>query len=79
MPIGQELRVDRYADPFKIVGVLEDLPANTHFEFELLLSYASCIKYWILYMFALGRTPVPSVAKLLELTMGCHPWITFAM
>jgi putative ABC transport system permease protein len=44
--IGKSLMIDRYNEPFKIVGVLEELPSNSHLNFELLLSYASCIKYW---------------------------------
>lgn len=46
MVIGEELAVDRYEDNFKIVAVCEDVPANSHLDFDLLLSYASCIRYW---------------------------------
>ena len=44
--LGQELRIDRYPDAFQIVGVCEDVPANSSLQFEVLASYASCIRYW---------------------------------
>lgn len=44
--IGEVLQIDQYSDPFKIVGVCEDIPANSSIQFELLTSYASCIRYW---------------------------------
>lgn len=44
--IGKELGIDRYFDNFKVVGICEDIPANSHLQFEMLLSYASCIQYW---------------------------------
>ena len=44
--LGEELIIDRYPDPFKIVGVLEDVPANSSMQFEMLISYASAIRYW---------------------------------
>ena len=44
--LGQELHIRRYPDPFKIVGICEDIPPNSSLQFELLLSYASCIRYW---------------------------------
>lgn len=44
--IGRELRIDNYDHPFRIVGVFADVPANSHLQFELLLSYSSTIRYW---------------------------------
>lgn len=44
--IGQELTIDRYQEPFVVVGVCEDVPANSVLEFDMLLSYASAIRYW---------------------------------
>jgi len=44
--IGQELQIDQYPDPFKIVGVCEDIPANSSIDFQILGSYATCIRYW---------------------------------
>ncbi len=44
--LDEELLVDRYEQPFKIVGICEDVPENSHLKFDLLLSYASCIRYW---------------------------------
>lgn len=44
--LGEELRLDRYPDPFKIVGICEDVPSNSLLQFDLLASYATCIRYW---------------------------------
>lgn len=44
--IGEEIRVDRYENAFKIVGICEDVPANSLLDFDLLLSYATAVKYW---------------------------------
>lgn len=44
--IGEEIKIDRYPEAFKIVAVCEDAPANSLLEFDLLCSYASCIRYW---------------------------------
>lgn len=44
--LGEELRLDRYQDVFKIVGVCEDVPSNSFLQFDLLASYATCIRYW---------------------------------
>ena len=37
-PIGQELMVDDQF-PFRVTGVMEDTPSNSHIHFDLLLSY----------------------------------------
>ncbi len=44
--IGENLLVDRYQEPFKIVAICEDVPENSSLQFDLLVSYASCIRYW---------------------------------
>lgn len=44
--IGKEIHIDRYPDPFRIVGVAENPPLNSHLHFDLLISYASAIRYW---------------------------------
>ncbi len=44
--IGTSLVLDRYSDPFEIVAVCASLPANSSIRFEIMPSYASCIKYW---------------------------------
>jgi len=44
--IGQELMVNRYADPFKVVAVAENVPSKSTLQFELLISYKSAIRYW---------------------------------
>jgi len=43
--IGQELQIEQHPDPYKIVGVLEDVPANSLLQFEMLLSYSSFVRY----------------------------------
>ena len=44
--IDQEIRINQYPDPFKIVGICKSPPANSSLDFDLLISYASCIRYW---------------------------------
>lgn len=44
--VGETLQLDRYGDPFKIVAICEDVPANSTIEFDLLVSYASMIRYF---------------------------------
>ena len=44
--IGQELMIDRDPDPYRIVAVCENVPANSHLQFDILGSYASIIRYW---------------------------------
>ncbi len=44
--IGKDLRVDTYDHPFRVVGICADAPVNSHLDFDLLLSYASTIRYW---------------------------------
>ena len=44
--LGKELKIDRYREPFKIVGVCEDVPENSLLQFDLLLSYVSTKRYW---------------------------------
>lgn len=44
--LGEELRLNRFPDVFKIVGVCEDVPSNSFLQFDLLVSYATRIRYW---------------------------------
>ena len=44
--IGETLQIRTYEEPFKIVGICEDVPANSTLQFDMLLSYASAIRYW---------------------------------
>lgn len=44
--LGKPISIDRYPDPFVITGILENVPTNSTLQFEVLLSYASCIRYW---------------------------------
>lgn len=44
--LGEELRLNRLPDVFKIVGVCEDVPSNSFLQFNLLTSYATRIRYW---------------------------------
>jgi putative ABC transport system permease protein len=39
-PLGKTVRVNKRR-PFKITGVFKDMPANTHFKTEMLISYAT--------------------------------------
>ena len=43
--LGSALRVDHHADPFTVVGVCEDVPTHSHLQFDVLVSYASFIRY----------------------------------
>ena len=41
-PVGQSLEVlGSYNRPFKVVGVMEDTPENTHYKFDILISLGS--------------------------------------
>ena len=44
-PIGQILSVDKKVD-YEITGVFEDVPANSHLKFDILLSYPSLINHY---------------------------------
>ncbi|MEM9921579.1 MAG: ABC transporter permease, partial [Bacteroidota bacterium] len=44
--IGKTVRINRVLEDFKIVGVFEDVPANSTLQFQILISYASGIRYW---------------------------------
>ncbi len=43
--LGRSLRFDRREDPYEIVGVLEEVPANSTLQFDLLISYETVIRY----------------------------------
>ena len=44
--LGKTVLIDNAADPYTIVGVLDDVPANSLLQFDMLLSYASAIRYF---------------------------------
>ena len=44
--LGQNLQTDQSERPFTIVAVVEDFPANSHLQPDLLLSYASLPELW---------------------------------
>lgn len=39
--VGETIKLSIASDPMKVVGVIEDSPANTHLKFELLFSYTT--------------------------------------
>lgn len=49
-PVGKILRVENKYD-FEVTGVIEDVPANSHFSFDVLASFYSLreIMNWVLY------------------------------
>lgn len=44
--LGEDLIIDRYQDPFKIIAICEDVPDNSTLDFDMLLSYATMIRYF---------------------------------
>ncbi|MEM1215304.1 MAG: ABC transporter permease [Bacteroidota bacterium] len=44
--LGEMIQVDQEEEFYEVVGVLDELPPNTHFNFDCLLSYASIINYF---------------------------------
>ncbi len=41
-PIGKEIRIlSGYNRPFKVTGIIEDVPENTHYKFDILMSLKS--------------------------------------
>ncbi len=38
-PLGQTLEID--GDPFEVTGIMEDVPGNSHFTFDLLVSFTT--------------------------------------
>ncbi len=44
--LGETVLFNTAEDPYTIVGVLEDIPANSLLQFDMLLSYASAIRYF---------------------------------
>src|SRR5690606_4971719 len=43
--LGKELMLNNYQDPFSIVGISEDVPANSFLQFNVLVSYSTFIRY----------------------------------
>ncbi len=44
--VGQYVYLNQYEEPFTIVGICEDVPANSLLQFDLLISYPSAIRYF---------------------------------
>jgi len=43
--LGRSLRIDRQDDPYEVVGVLENVPANSTLQFDMLGFYQTVIRY----------------------------------
>ncbi len=37
-PIGRELKLKNWRDPLRVVGIMQNIPTNSHFQFDLLAS-----------------------------------------
>lgn len=44
--IGQTLYVDLDTQPFRITGIMKDVPANSHLQFGALISYETLVRTW---------------------------------
>lgn len=47
--IGKTMKSENSNDPLEIVGVMKDLPQNTHLKFDMLISHATVQKYYKWY------------------------------
>ena len=43
--LGEGFYIDDHEDVFKVVGVFDDIPTNSHLQFDVLISYASFVRY----------------------------------
>ena len=43
--IGKELRIETFDDPFTVTGLMDDVPSNSHFHFDMLGSLITLNKY----------------------------------
>lgn len=43
--LGKEVELNNYPDPYRIVGICENVPANSLLDFDVLTSFASHIRY----------------------------------
>lgn len=43
--LGQSIYLDRFDMPFKIVGVMDDIPGNSSYHFDLLVSYSTLVSF----------------------------------
>ncbi len=43
--LGRSVFLDRFDNPFKIVGVLDDIPQNSSYDFDLLVSYPTLVSF----------------------------------
>ncbi|WP_421828701.1 ABC transporter permease [Larkinella sp.] len=44
--IGQSLYVDLDTEPFRITGIMKDIPATSHLQFNTLISYETLVRTW---------------------------------
>ncbi len=47
--IGERIEIGSRDTPFEVVGVMEDLPQNTHLKFDILISHNTIPKIWSWY------------------------------
>ncbi|MEM9390266.1 MAG: ABC transporter permease, partial [Bacteroidota bacterium] len=47
--VGERIEIGSRDTPFEVVGVIEDLPQNTHLKFDILISHATIPKIWSWY------------------------------
>ena len=43
--VGKSLKIETYEEPFRITGVMEDMPSNSHFHVDILASMATVKKF----------------------------------
>jgi putative ABC transport system permease protein len=48
--IGETMQIEHSDDPLEVVGVIADLPQNTHLKFDMLISHATIPKYESWYL-----------------------------
>ena len=48
--VGETMSIQHTDDPLEIVGVIADLPQNTHLKFDMLISHATIPKYYKWYL-----------------------------
>lgn len=48
--VGETMSIQHTDDPLEVVGVIADLPQNTHLKFDMLISHATIPKYYKWYL-----------------------------
>ena len=48
--VGETMTIQHTDDPLEVVGVMADLPQNTHLKFDMLISHATIPKYYKWYL-----------------------------